>query len=90
MPYLIMYQYALPFIAFLAIPKEQETDQAILHVCHMWYNNKVESWMDIAKTSENCKQGSVYDLRSRYQGCRAQIWEMEKIANSTWKYLQGK
>lgn len=29
MPYLIMYQYALPFIAFLAIPKEQETDQPL-------------------------------------------------------------
>lgn len=65
MTYLIMRQYALPFIAFLAIPKEQEIDQAILHVYHIWYDNKGKSWMDIAKTSENYKQDSVYDLRSR-------------------------
>ena len=61
--------YAISFIAFLALPQEQELGQAILPVCHIWCIVRV-TWVDTAKKKPRKLQATLA-IRNRDQGYRA-------------------
>ena len=57
------------FIAFLALPQEQELGRAILPVCHIWCIIRV-TWVDTAKKKPRKLQATLA-IRNRDQGYRA-------------------